>query len=163
MQIQSDVAIVAAEDAGCIDGREIPHPISEDPEYAVRHLLHLEVDPRQDPGPDLPTGGLCGNGRRIGASDRARGCQSTSPRRLTSSTCCARYRASKDWRSYFISHDPGIVRHLTDRAYVMKDGAIVESGITEQLFRDPEHPYTRHLLSVSAGPRSPDSDLHGDQ
>jgi microcin C transport system ATP-binding protein len=45
-----------------------------------------------------------------------------------------------------ITHDLGIVRRMADRVYVMRHGEIVEEGRTEDLFADPKHPYTRHLI-----------------
>lgn len=54
----------------------------------------------------------------------------------------------------FISHDLSVVRNVTDRVLVMKDGRIVEEGDTEQLFASPAHPYTRTL--IEAVPRLPE-------
>jgi peptide/nickel transport system ATP-binding protein len=48
----------------------------------------------------------------------------------------------------FISHDIGVVQHLSHRTAVMKDGRIVETGPAEQVFAAPEHPYTRTLLAA---------------
>jgi peptide/nickel transport system ATP-binding protein len=48
----------------------------------------------------------------------------------------------------FISHDLGVIHHLSDRVLVMKDGAVVESGGVEEIFERPAHPYTRTLLSA---------------
>lgn len=61
----------------------------------------------------------------------------------------------------FITHDLTIVRKIADRVCVMKDGEIVETGPTAEIFKNPQHPYTRMLLSAeSAGapvPVAPDA------
>ncbi|MGW6306029.1 dipeptide ABC transporter ATP-binding protein [Streptomyces niveus] len=46
----------------------------------------------------------------------------------------------------FITHDLAVVRQVTDRVYVLKDGAIVEHAATEKVLDDPQHPYTRRLI-----------------
>lgn len=47
----------------------------------------------------------------------------------------------------FISHDMAVIRYFCDRVAVMYRGQIVEIGETEQIITDPQHPYTRALLS----------------
>ena len=47
-----------------------------------------------------------------------------------------------------ITHDLTIVRHISDRVCVMRDGAIVEEGETERVFEAPEHDYTRALIAA---------------
>ena len=47
----------------------------------------------------------------------------------------------------FISHDLGVVRHLSDRVVIMYLGRVVESAPTEELFAKPNHPYTQGLLA----------------
>ena len=49
----------------------------------------------------------------------------------------------------FISHDLKVVRAIAHRVLVMKEGKVVETGITEQLFDSPQHPYTRALLEAA--------------
>jgi microcin C transport system ATP-binding protein len=46
-----------------------------------------------------------------------------------------------------ITHDLTIVEHIADRIYVMTRGEVVEQGETAEVFRAPQHPYTRTLLS----------------
>jgi peptide/nickel transport system ATP-binding protein len=48
----------------------------------------------------------------------------------------------------FISHDMGVVREVCDRVAVMYLGEVVEVGPTGAVFSDPQHPYTRALLSA---------------
>jgi putative phosphonate transport system ATP-binding protein len=46
-----------------------------------------------------------------------------------------------------VSHDLGVIRLLCQRTLVMRHGRIVESGLTDQLFEDPQHEYTQLLVS----------------
>ncbi|QRY40192.1 ABC transporter ATP-binding protein [Microbacterium hominis] len=48
----------------------------------------------------------------------------------------------------FIAHDLSVVRHLSDRVAVMRQGRIVEIGERDQIFDDPRHEYTRTLLAA---------------
>ena len=48
----------------------------------------------------------------------------------------------------FITHDLSVVRYLAKRVCVMYLGQVVEEASAEELFRDPQHPYTRGLLSA---------------
>jgi len=47
----------------------------------------------------------------------------------------------------FISHDLGVVRHVSDRVVIMYLGRVVESGPTDAIFGAPNHPYTQALLA----------------
>jgi peptide/nickel transport system ATP-binding protein len=57
-----------------------------------------------------------------------------------------RLKREMDLTMMFISHDLSVVRHICHRVAVMYLGRIVEHGPTEQIFRDPKHPYTQALL-----------------
>jgi oligopeptide/dipeptide ABC transporter ATP-binding protein len=57
-------------------------------------------------------------------------------------------RRSRGISILFITHDLGIVGHFADRLAVMYLGRIVEIGPTRAVLHDPQHPYTRALLSV---------------
>ncbi len=47
----------------------------------------------------------------------------------------------------FISHDLGVVEHLSDRVVIMYLGRVVESAPAQEVFRRPNHPYTQTLLA----------------
>ncbi|GGA09750.1 glutathione ABC transporter ATP-binding protein [Paenibacillus marchantiophytorum] len=47
-----------------------------------------------------------------------------------------------------ITHDLGVVAGMCDRVVVMKDGEVVETGTTEEIFSAPKHPYTVRLLNA---------------
>jgi oligopeptide/dipeptide ABC transporter ATP-binding protein len=66
-------------------------------------------------------------------------------------------RQQFDLTYLFISHNLGVVRYMSRRIGVMYLGHIVEMGDTEALFRRPQHPYTRVLLSAlpSLDPEAP--------
>lgn len=48
----------------------------------------------------------------------------------------------------FVTHDLAVAREVSERMVVMYNGQIVEEGATEQVFLDPQHPYTQALLSA---------------
>lgn len=56
-------------------------------------------------------------------------------------------REKHDLSYLFISHDLNVIYQLCDRVCVMNQGEIIESGLKEELFRYPKHPYTKQLLS----------------
>ena len=60
----------------------------------------------------------------------------------------AELKAAENMGLLFITHDQGIVRRVADKVCVMKDGEIVESGPTAEIFANPQHPYTRKLLAA---------------
>ncbi|MCS5733586.1 ABC transporter ATP-binding protein [Herbiconiux sp. CPCC 203386] len=59
----------------------------------------------------------------------------------------------RDLSYLFISHDLGVIGHMSDRVAVMKNGRVLEQGATADVFADPHHDYTRALLA--AAPRLP--------
>jgi peptide/nickel transport system ATP-binding protein len=48
----------------------------------------------------------------------------------------------------FISHDLGVIHHMSDRILVMKDGRVVEQGDADDVFERPRDPYTQRLLTA---------------
>lgn len=51
-----------------------------------------------------------------------------------------------------ITHDLGVVAHMTHRTVVMYAGRVVETGLTREIFRAPAHPYTRGLIASTPHP-----------
>ena len=45
-----------------------------------------------------------------------------------------------------VSHDLGVIRTLADRVMVMRRGEVVEEGLADQIFQDPQHAYTQQLV-----------------
>lgn len=50
----------------------------------------------------------------------------------------------------FISHDLGLVKKISDAVMIMKDGRMVEYGITAELFSNPQNEYTKYLVASKA-------------
>jgi ABC-type glutathione transport system ATPase component len=57
-------------------------------------------------------------------------------------------RATRDLTFVFITHDLSVVRNIATRIAVFEKGRMVELGDTETLFANPDHPYTRRLISA---------------
>ena len=57
-------------------------------------------------------------------------------------------RAEYDLTYVFISHDLSLIRYMCDRTAIMYLGSVIEEGRTEDLVRDPKHPYTRALFDA---------------
>lgn len=57
--------------------------------------------------------------------------------------------AKRNLTMLFISHDLNIVRHICHRVAVMYEGEIVEMGTAEEVYNNPQHPYTKQLLEAS--------------
>ena len=57
-----------------------------------------------------------------------------------------------------ITHDLGIVRHMADTICVMQQGKVVEAGDAKTVFANPQHDYTKMLLSAEPKGKPPKSD-----
>ncbi|MDP8230858.1 MAG: ATP-binding cassette domain-containing protein [Candidatus Gorgyraea atricola] len=57
---------------------------------------------------------------------------------------------TKNLTYLFISHDLGVIASICDRVMVMQSGRFVETGLCEEIFRDPKHEYTKKLLHSSS-------------
>ncbi|GHV13097.1 ABC transporter ATP-binding protein [Spirochaetia bacterium] len=64
----------------------------------------------------------------------------------------ARLKKEKGLSILFITHNLGIVSSMADRLAIMRSGKIVEAGITSDVLKHPEHPYTRMLLDAIPRP-----------
>lgn len=58
-----------------------------------------------------------------------------------------------------ITHDMGVVADLADRIAVMRRGVLVETGTSEEIFRNPQHPYTQELLAAVPHLGGPEIDI----
>ncbi|MDR6865737.1 peptide/nickel transport system ATP-binding protein [Microbacterium resistens] len=63
----------------------------------------------------------------------------------------ASLQAERGLTYLFISHDLAVVRRISHTVSVMHRGRVVEEGATDELFHDPQHDYTRELLSAVPG------------
>lgn len=59
-----------------------------------------------------------------------------------------------------ITHDMGVVAEIADRVIVMYAGEIIENGTVEEIFNEPQHPYTRGLLSSVPNVDDPEFNLN---
>jgi oligopeptide/dipeptide ABC transporter ATP-binding protein len=64
----------------------------------------------------------------------------------------SRLKEEQELSIIFITHNLSVVRHTTDRVVIMYLGRVVECGPTEEVFRQPRHPYTAALLSATPVP-----------
>jgi peptide/nickel transport system ATP-binding protein len=74
-------------------------------------------------------------------------------------------KSRRSFSMIFISHDLAVIRNICDRVAVMYLGRIVEIGKTEDVYRNPQHPYTKALLGsvLAPGQKLPDEEvLSGD-
>ncbi|MEV7692816.1 ABC transporter ATP-binding protein [Microbacterium sp. NPDC089189] len=62
----------------------------------------------------------------------------------------------------FISHDLGVIHHMSDHVLVMKDGVVVEQGTSEQIFTRPAEPYTQELVRALPALDTPAPDAPGE-
>ncbi len=60
----------------------------------------------------------------------------------------AKLKSQRGMSLLFITHDLGIVRKIADRVCVMTKGKIVETGPVAEIFANPQHEYTKHLLAA---------------
>ena len=64
-------------------------------------------------------------------------------------------RKSLDMSVLLITHDLGVVQDFCDRVYVMYNGRILENSSIDQLFKNPQHQYTKDLLMTRPAVNQP--------
>ena len=57
-----------------------------------------------------------------------------------------RHQRERSITMIIVSHDLGIIRTLADRVVVMRNGRVVEQGLTDQILEDPQAAYTQQLV-----------------
>ncbi len=67
----------------------------------------------------------------------------------------ARIQVKSGAACVFISHDLGVIQQVAQRCVVLKDGRVVEAGLTGRIFADPDTDYTRMLLAAAARQEQP--------
>jgi len=60
-------------------------------------------------------------------------------------------KQSRNLTYLFISHDLGVVRYMSNRIIVMKEGEVIEKGLADVVFNRPNHPYTKELIASIPG------------
>ena len=73
-------------------------------------------------------------------------------------TLLAELRTATNAAFLFITHDLGTVRLIADRVIVLYLGSVMEAGPAEEIFRNPQHPYTQVLFSAQL-PTDPEIEL----
>lgn len=68
-------------------------------------------------------------------------------------------QAARGMALLFITHDLGVVEKFADRVCVMTKGQIVEQGPVAEIFKSPQHPYTKHLLAAEPKGDPPQTDV----
>ena len=59
-----------------------------------------------------------------------------------------RLQAERKITMVIVSHDLGVIRMMSDRVMVMRHGEVVEQGLADQVFQDPQHEYTQALVNA---------------
>ncbi len=67
--------------------------------------------------------------------------------RRVCSISCAASSAELGLAAIVVTHDLAVARLLSHRILVMKDGRVIETGLTDQVLDDPREPYTQLLVS----------------
>ncbi len=88
---------------------------------------------------------LVTNPRLVFMDERPAG--STCRCRRACSTCCAGLVSDLGLAAIVVTHDLAVARLLSHRMMVMKDGRVIESGLTDRVLDDPREPYTQLLVS----------------
>jgi len=123
--------------------RELLAEVGMSPELATRYPPQLSGGQRQRVN---IARALCANAKLLVADEIVSGLDVSVQAQLLN--LLLRLRSELGFAMLFISHDLSVVRYLCSRVLTMYRGEIVEQGRTEEVFADPQHPYTRSLLAA---------------
>ena len=133
--------LCASPDGACALGthRDAAEARDAEPAGGACPGVHLGLERNAAKRAVRPVARDCGDARRLGSVHARKFLDDLRGKRA--------HRREKGFSVIFITHDLPMLLEITDKIAVMKDGVIVEQGVSEDVYFNPQHPYTQRLLS----------------